>query len=160
MEYVLGSRVTHVGALNETLAFSYDVEDSSTLLLRMENGAQCVVQSNFNVPDAVSKWRLEFFGTRGRLMGDSVIGQIDGGTLNAIFLDEVADYDAVQQHKKAAEVAIEGDFGNTYRREVESFARSILEGTPLEVPASDAVHVQKVIELAYRSTEENRIFEL
>ncbi|MBR2019732.1 MAG: Gfo/Idh/MocA family oxidoreductase [Clostridia bacterium] len=160
MEYVLGSRVTHVGALNETLAFRYDVEDSSTLLMRMENGAQCVVQSNFNIPDAVSKWRLEFFGTKGRLMGDSVIGQIDGGTLNAVFLDEVPGYDAAQQHVEVPEKAIEGDFGNIYRREVESFARSILEGTPLEVPASDAVHVQKIIELAYRSTEENRIFEL
>ncbi len=160
MEYVLGSRVTHVGAFNETLAFTYNVEDTSTVLMRMENGAQCVVQSNFNVPDAAAKWRLEFFGTKGRLMGDSVIGQIDGGTLNAIFMEDVPGYDAIQNHGEASEVAIEGEFGNMYRREVESFARSILEGTPLEVPASDAVHVQKIIELAYQSTEENRIFEL
>ena len=160
MEYVLGCRVTHVGAFNETLAFSYDVEDSSTVLMRMENGAQCVVQSNFNVPDVAAKWRLEFFGTRGRLMGDSVIGQIDGGTLNAIFLDEVGGYDAAQNHDEQTEAEIKGEFGNMYRREVESFANSILNGTPLEVPATDAVHVQKVIELAYQSTQENRIFEV
>jgi alanyl-tRNA synthetase len=50
----------------------------------MKNGAQCVVQTNFNIPDEVSKWRLEFFGTRGRLMGDTIIGQNDGGKLNFV----------------------------------------------------------------------------
>ena len=160
MEYILGSRITHVTALNETVAFDYNVEDSSTVLLRMANGAQCVVQTNFNIPDEVSKWRLEFFGTRGRLMGDTIIGQNDGGKLNAVYMDEVPDYDAAQDHADAEGIEIEGDFGNMYTREVESFADSILNGTPLEVPASDAVHVQKVIELAYRSTEENRIFEV
>ena len=38
------------------------------VLLRMENGAQCVVQSNFNIPDEAAKWRLAFFGDQGRLI--------------------------------------------------------------------------------------------
>lgn len=91
MEYITGMRVTEVASMNEKIAFpepQYDVEDTSTILMRMENGAQCVVQSNFNIPDEASKWRVEFFGTKGRLLGDTMIGQIDGGKLNAVFIDK------------------------------------------------------------------------
>ena len=157
MEYIIGSRVCEVGAFNNTVAFDYDVEDSSTVILRMQNGAQCVVQTNFNIPDEVSRWRLEFFGTRGRLMGDTVIGQNDGGTLNAVFLDGVSGYSATQDHSDMKGEMLEGDFGNMYTREVESFADSILNGKPLEVPASDALHVQRVVEAAYISSSEHRL---
>ena len=157
MEYIIGSRVCEVGAFNDTVAFDYDVEDSSTVILRMQNGAQCVVQTNFNIPDEVSKWRLEFFGTRGRLMGDTIIGQNDGGKLNAAFLDGVVGYSATQNHADMEGEFLEGDFGNMYTREVESFADSVLNGTPLEVPASDALHVQKVIAAAYQSSAEHKL---
>ncbi len=160
MEYILGERVTHVTALNETVVFDYDVEDSSTVLMRMENGAQCVVQTNFNIPDAVSKWRLEFFGTKGRLLGDTIIGQNDGGSVNAVFLDSVPGYDAQQNHADAKGEELTGEFGNMYTREVESFAESVLAGAPLVVPAEDALQVQKVIAAAYQSTVENKIIKI
>lgn len=161
MEYITGMRVTHVASMNEKIAFpepQYDVEDTSTLLLRMENGAQCVVQSNFNIPDEASRWRVEFFGTKGRLLGDTMIGQLDGGKLNAVFLDKNVAYSAEQTHADDAGIDIPGDFGNLYTREIESFSDSILSGKPLAVPASDAVHVQHIMELAYRSGEELRVF--
>ena len=163
MEYITGMRVTQVAAMNEKLAFpepQYDVEDSSTILLRMENGAQCVVQSNFNIPDEVARWRVEFFGTKGRLMGDTMIGQIDGGKLNAVFLEKNTGYSSEQTHVDLEGVEIEGDFGNMYTREIESFADSVLNGRPLVVPASDAVHVQRIMEAAYRSGEEMKILKV
>lgn len=164
MEYITGMRITHVGSFNENVAFSdfpqYDVEDTSTVMLRMENGAQFVVQTNFNIPDEASKWRLEFFGTRGRLLGDTIIGQNDGGTLNAVFIEENLAYNATQDHKDDAGVNLPGEFGNMYTREIESFSDSILHKKPLEAPASSAVHVQRIMELAYRSTKELRIFEV
>lgn len=160
VEYITGSRVTHVGALNETISFDYDVEDTSTVMLRMDNGAQCVVQTNFNIPDEASKWRLELFGMKGRLLGDTIIGQNDGGTLNAVFIEKDAAYDAVQNHCDNTGIYLEGEYGNMYTREIESFCDSLINSKPLEVPASDAVHVQEIIEKAYRSTKEKRIFEV
>ena len=157
MEYITGMRVTRVASLNETITFSYDVEDTSTLLLRMENGAQCVVQTNCNIPDEAAKWRMEFFGTRGRLMGDTIIGQIDGGALNALFLEGDRQYDPGQDHQDETGVEIPGEVGNLYTREIESFSHSILTGAPREVPARDAVRVQRIMESAYRSGEEGRI---
>lgn len=160
LEYISGSRITKVGAWNETTVFHYDVEDSSTVLLRMENGAQCVVQTNYNIPDEAAKWRLEFFGTRGRLLGDTVIGQNDGGTLNGLFLEENVGYNATQDHAELKGIDMKGCFGNMYTREIESFSDSILNGTEPEVPARDAVHVQRVVELAYKSTLENKFFDI
>lgn len=162
MEYITGMRVTHVGSFNENVAFGdhpeYDVEDTSTVMMRLENGAQVVVQTNFNIPDEAAKWRLELFGTKGRLMGDTIIGQNDGGRLNAVFLEKNAAYDAAQDHNDDAGVDLPGEFGNMYTREIESFSDSILHGKSLEVPASDAVHVQRIMELAYQSGESLKMF--
>ena len=160
LEYILDSKVKQVAALNDTVVFNYNVEDSSTVLLKMSNGAQCVVATNFNIPDGAAKWRIEFFGTKGRLIGENVIGQIDGGTLKGIFMDNVGGYDAVQTHKEAAETELYGEFGNLYTREIESFADSVLNDKPLVVPASDALHVQKVVAAAYESTITKKIIDI
>lgn len=156
MQYITGSRVKEVMALNDTLSFQYEVEDTSTVLMRMENGCQCVVQSNFNVPDDAAKWRLEFFGEQGRLLGDNVIGQIDGGTLDAMYLEKQGSYNATQNTNTASAQAVDVEFGNMYAREIDSFSDSLLNGKPLEVPATQAVQVQRVMEAAYTSGETGR----
>ncbi|MBE5773588.1 MAG: Gfo/Idh/MocA family oxidoreductase [Clostridiales bacterium] len=161
IRYVTGQDVKQVAAMHDTLTFNYEVEDSSTLVMRMEKGALATVQSNFNIPDEAALWRLEFFGTRGRLAGNGVIGQIDGGTVDALFMEDVGGYDAQQSHEsKAAKAELEVEFGNAYTREVESFCLSLLNDTPLEVPAEEAVASQKVIEAAYKSNDEAKLISL
>ncbi len=160
IQYVLGTRVKQVAAFQDTLSFKYDVEDSSMVMLRMENGCQCVVQSNFNIPDAAAKWRLEFFGDQGRILGDDVIGQVDGGSLDALFLGVQGGYDAQQDKKTVEGEKIKVEFGDMYAREIASFSRSVLTDTCLEVPASEAVWVQRVLEAAYRADEEQTVVNL
>ena len=160
MQYVMGTKVKEVAAFQDTLTFHYEVEDSSMVMLRMENGAQCVVQSNFNIPDDAAKWRLEFFGDHGRLCGDTVIGQVDGGNLDALFCGEVGGYDAQQDAKTSKSEQIEVEFGNMYTREIESFSDSILNDKLLEVPAEEAVYVQKVMEAAYKSSDTKQFVQL
>ena len=160
IQYILGSRVRQVAALHDTQTFKYEVEDASAVLLRMENGAICTVQSNFNIPDEAAKWRLEFFGTQGRLLGDTVIGQVDGGSVDAMFLNEMKGYDAQQDAKETESTNLDVEFGNMYTREIVSFGESVLNGKPLTVPAQDAVDVQRVIEAAYISNNEKRIIDL
>lgn len=161
IRYVTGQNVKQVAAMHDTLSFNYEVEDSSTVLMRMENGALATVQSNFNIPDEAALWRLEFFGTRGRLAGNGVIGQIDGGSVDALFMEDVGGYDAQQSHEsKAAKAELEVEFGNAYAREVESFCLSLINGTELEVPAEEAVAAQKVIEAAYASNDGAKMINL
>ncbi len=153
LQYILGTKATQVAAFHDTLSFQYEVEDSSTVMLRMENGAQCVVQSNFNIPDDAAKWRIEVFGDQGRLIGDTVIGQVDGGTLDAMFLGAQGGYDAQQDKKDGNQTKIDVEFGNMYAREIESFSNSLLLDLPVEVPAEDAIRVQRIMEAAYQSND-------
>lgn len=150
--YIMQNKVCQVVAFNDNQIFDYEVEDASTLLLRLSDGTQCVVQSNFNIPDSASKWRFEIFGTGGRLLGDDVIGQDDRGTVDAIFLTDAESYNAQQDKVKTKGAFLDVEFGNNYTREIESFSDSVLHGTPLVAPAEDAVYVQRVIEAAYRSS--------
>lgn len=153
IQYVLGSKVCSVTSFCDTLSFRYEVEDSATVLMRLENGAHCVVQSNFNIPDSVPASRLHIFGDGGSLLADGILNQVDGGTLDAIFVRQDA-YDAQQDKKTAERMDIPVEFGNMYTREIESFSRSLLTGAPPEVPAQDAVDAQRIIEAAYRASEE------
>lgn len=155
LQYVTGSKVRRVAAFHDTLTFHYEVEDSSSALLQLENGAMCALQTNFNIPDEVAKWRFEIFGTRGRLMGDGVLGQVDGGHVDKMTVEGAKGYDAQQDGgMKAREVRLDAEFGDLYAREIESFCASILENRPLAADARDAVYVQRVVEAAYRSSDE------
>ena len=157
LQYILGCEVAEVAAFHDTLSFQYEVEDSSTVMLRMSNGCQCVVQTNFNVPDNAAKWRLELFGDQGRLLGENVIGQIDGGNLDAMFLGEQSGYNAQQDTNQSTGNKLEVSFGDMYARKISSFSASLLNDTPIEVPAAQAVQVQRVMEAAYRSAENGTV---
>ena len=62
-------------------------------------------------------------------------------------------YDAQQDKEAAASADIRVEFGNMYTKEIESFGESILMGKALEVPAEDAVQVQRIVEAAYESAK-------
>lgn len=159
MQYITGMKVTAVTAMQERITFSgedYTVDDSSTLILRMDNGAQFVVQTNFNIPDTAAKWRLDFYGTKGRLLGDMIVAQEDGGILNSITLSDTDDLLVQPEAGFGIGKNIEGNFGNMYSAEIDSFSRSIQNGTPVEVDPMDAVRVQRIIDAAYRSSREGR----
>ena len=159
MQYITDMKVTDVTAMQERITFSgedYTVDDSSTLILRMENGAQFVVQTNFNIPDTAAKWRLDFYGTRGRLLGDMIVAQVDGGVLNAVTLSDTDDLLIEPEPGFGIGKNIEGDFGNMYRAELDSFSLSVLNGTSVEVDPMDAVQVQRIIDAAYVSSRERR----
>ena len=85
---------------------------------------------------------------------------MDGGDVDALFLNEMRGYDAQQDGGKAVSEKLDVEFGNMYTREIVSFGESVLEGKPVTVPAQEAVDVQRVIEAAYRANDEKRIIDL
>lgn len=158
IEYLTGSRIKKVAGLAETLTFKYDVEDSCSALFQLENGAFGTVDANFNIPDEAVKWRLEFYGTKGSIITEGTIGQMDGGDAYVIISDDTKGYDATQDRNENGAVKLSGELGNIYGREVASFSDSILNGTPVEVPASDGARVQRVIEDIYRSAKDGKFY--
>lgn len=161
IHYVTGSQTRQVAAMHDTLAFHYEVEDSSNVMLRLDNGALCTVQSNFSIPDEAAKWRFELFGTKGRLMGNEIIGQVDGGDVEALFIEEAGGYDAQQDGNKSACVQhLTGEFGDLYQRQIDSFCDSLLNNTPFKADAREGLFAQQVVQAAYQSNDENRIITL
>jgi len=161
IHYVTGSRTIQVAAMHDTLAFGYEVEDSSNVLLRLENGALCTVQSNFSVPDEAAKWRFELFGTKGRLMGSEIIGQVDSGEVEALYVEDAGSYDAQQDgRREACAQKLTGEFGDLYQRQISSFCNSLLNDLPFEVDAREGLFAQQVVQAAYASNDEKRIISL
>lgn len=161
IHYVTGSKTCQVAAMHDTLAFGYEVEDSSNVLLRLENGALCTIQSNFSIPDEAAKWRFELFGTKGRLLGSEIIGQVDGGSVEALYVEDAGSYDAQQDGSRNAQIQhLSGEFGNLYQRQIESFCNSLLNNKPFEADAREGLFAQQVVQAAYCSNDENRIVSL
>ena len=77
-----------------------------------------------------------------------------------MFLGEQGNYVAQQDTNKAVGQSIDVEFGNAYAREIESFSNSLLTGAPVEVPAQQAVQVQRIMEAAYKSNDEGKIIKI
>jgi len=156
IQYISGYKTKKVAGMTNTLTFDYEVEDSGAILVELENGALCHIESHFNIPDDAAKGRLEFYGTKGSMMAEGTISQIEGGTLEVNFSDDTKQYDAQQDRIENRTRKIEVEFGNMYTKEIESFSDSILNDTKIQVPATDGLQIQSVIEAAYTSSKNNK----
>jgi len=159
LQYIIGDNVTSVSALIGTKTFEYEVEDSATVLMKFANGAYATVDSNFNIPDNAAECRLEIYGTKGSILASGTISQVEGGNFR-LLLSQDSEYSAIQDRSSSGEVEVKVTFGNMYTKEIESFGESILNGMPVEVPATDALQVQRIVEAAYKASKEGRVVEV
>jgi predicted dehydrogenase len=156
IQYVLGSEAETVVAFSGTNTFSYEVEDSGTILFRTGDGAFCTVESYFNIPDKAARCRFEVYGTGGSMLAEGTIGQEQAGRLEILLTEENKAYDQGQSRMDAVPFVAELEVGNLYTKEIESFSASILIGAPVEVPLADAIQVQRIIEAAYEAAGTER----
>jgi predicted dehydrogenase len=156
LEFVAGSKVVSVMAYNQSLVHDYRSEDTSTVILRLQSGAQMVVDSLFNVPDAASRGLLEIYGTRGALYGEATIGQMPTGRITAMLSDQ-GDYDAQQERTPTTRTFdLEAEPVNMYGAEIEQFSQAILTGGTPAMNGEEARWNLKVVEACYRSSLEGR----
>ena len=106
------------------------------MLMKMNNGATAYVDANFNIPDNAAKCRLEFYGTKGSILAEGTISQVESGKIELTLSDDVAQYNAKQD------------------RNISSFANAILNNTEPEITADEAVLVQRIVEKAYAASED------
>lgn len=160
IQYISGHKAKRVAGMASTLTFDYEVEDSGAILVELDNGALCHIESNFNIPDDAAKGRLEFYGTKGCLLAEGTISQIESGQLEVTFSDDTRAYDAKQDRQENRTRMIQVEFGNMYTKEIESFSDSIINDSAVMVPASDGIQIQRVIEAAYLSSRRNEYIKL
>lgn len=156
LQYVIGSKIKEVFAFTDTLTFKYPVEDSSTTMLRFENGAHAVVDAFFNVPDSAGQCRLEFYGNKGSIIGEGTIGQAPTGKMVAYLSDDAKAYDP-QQAKSSLDVTVrEVDYTpvNMYAAEMDYLSRCISTGvTPTVNTGEEGLRILKVARAAYESSQ-------
>jgi predicted dehydrogenase len=155
LQYITGSKIKEVFAYTDTLTFKYPVEDSSTTMLKFENGAHAVVDAFFNVPDAAGQARLEIYGNKGSIQAEGTIGQMPGGRMCAYISSDSKDYDP-QQSKESLDVArraIERKPVNMYAQEMDYLSSCIEKGAAPEIStAEDGLFILKVARAAYESS--------
>ena len=152
IQYVINSKASSVTGMNGTKTFGYDVDDSGSILFETENSAYCYVDVNFNIPDDAARCRFEIYGTKGSMLAEGTISQVEGGKLDVVLLNDKKEYDAQQNRGEVNPLEINVTFGDMYTKNVESFCNSILNNSVVEIPLEDALQLQKVIEAAYDSS--------
>lgn len=159
LQHIIGSSIKEVFAFTDTLTFKYPVEDSSTTMLRFENGAHAVVDAFFNVPDAAGQDKLEIYGNKGSIQAEGTIGQLPTGKMVAYLSDSSKDYDP-RQSKDSLQVTVrEIDYEpvNMYAAELDYLSECIETNTaPRLNTGEDGLCILNVAKAAYESAVTGR----
>ena len=156
MRCVTGLNAVEVTGIAGNQVFRYGVEDAGTVLFRMENGAICCVESNFNIPDAAARCRFELYGTKGSIMAEGTISQTDSGRMEVLCADDSLGYDAAQDRGELKPLNVTAQTGDLYQQEIEAFGNAVINGTEPPVSARDGIQSQRIIEAAYQSSQQKR----
>lgn len=159
IQYITGLKAVQIAGMTGNQIFQYGVEDAGSVLMKMNNGSMCYVDSNFNIPDDAARCKLEFYGTKGSIMAEGTISQVEGGELEVLSSDDSLEYDATQERNTTKPMKIDVEFGNMYTKEIEAFGNAILNNSPVPVTAEEAIFNQKIVEAVYKS-QENRAYEV
>ena len=154
IHYITGLKAVEVAAFNQTQTFNYEVDDSSNVIMKMDNGSVAYVDSNFNIPDAASVAKLEIYGTKGSIVAHGTLAQAEVGNVDILISDDSLAYDASQARGELTPVSLSDvPLGNMYTKEIDGLCDAITEGTLPPVSIESAIYDQKIIEAAYKSTE-------
>ena len=159
LQYITGLKARGVMALCDTQTFHYEVDDSASIIMKMDNGAHAYVDVNFNIPDDAAQSRLEIYGTKGSIIADGTLGQEEVGRVKISIAEETG-YDAMQNRDKVNSYFLKPASGNMYTKEIEAFSASILGNTEPPVSIRDGIFVQEIVEATYASSDTGRFIEL
>ena len=157
IEFITGSRTKRVTGFTDTRTFSYDVDDCCQLLIQLENGAVAYIDGAFNMlgtpglNGGPAGMLLEVYGTKGSILAQGTIGQLETGTISAY---------AIDADGKRKELSFDPNFTNMYTKEVEAFTETVMNDTVPPVSFEDGLWIQKVAEAAYLAQEEARVVEV
>lgn len=147
LQYFTDMKAKEVVGLSGNQIFTYpDTEDTATALMRMENGALFTVEANFNIPDSIGGCKFEIYGTKGSLVAEGTVGQVESGR---VVLTQ-------QNENQAVSETLDYISGNMYTKEIEAFSKAILEESQVPVTASEAIYNQKIVEAVYESQESGK----
>jgi len=160
LEWIMDSRIVEVAGFTDLLVQDYPtpVEDTSTIVVKFDNGAHGIVDNYFNIPDAAAQNALEIFGTKGSVIAKGTIGQDPTGNMFSILQDEETGYDANQVRN--VEVQKEDyDFEGIglYGQMITIFSDCIMNDGEPPAGLENGRHSVKVVDAIYRASREKKV---
>lgn len=160
LEWIMGARIVEVVGFQDLMTHAYPtrIEDASTVLVRLSNGAHGIVDNYFNLPDAAAQNALELHGTQGSLIGQGTLGQDPTGRLFGILQPRPTGYNAQQARDGDArreEYRLEGR--GIYGQMMADFTRCLIERAESPIGLEDGRHSMAVVEAIYRAVRERRV---
>ena len=156
-EFIIGSRTKRVTGFTDTRTFSYDVDDCCQLLIQLENGAVAYIDGAFNMHGTPglnggpAGMLLEVYGTKGSILAQGTVGQVETGTISAFVIGADGKREALE---------FEPNFTSMYAKEIAAFGEAVMNDTVPPVSFEDGLWIQKVAEAAYLAQEEARVVEV
>ena len=150
IRYISGLEIAETTGFTGNQIFKYSVDDAGIGVYKMENGALCVVEAAFNIPDDVSISKLEFYGTKGCITARGTLSQVEDGEVQVLAINDAGEYDAQQNRSTVEPVTLSGAGGNMYTKEIEAFGKAVLGEGDIPVTAEDAICSQQAIEEIYK----------
>jgi predicted dehydrogenase len=159
LEWIFSSRIVEVFAFHDSLVQNYDVEDTSTAIVRFENGAHGIIDNYFNVPDQAAKNYLELYGSLGSIQAAGTIGQDPTGTFTSNTVPAGMTYSANQV--RDADGGFKSEFHQyqgvpMYGTIVKLFSEAVATGGEPPVSAEVGYHNVQVIMALYESARGNK----
>jgi len=155
LQFLLNDSVESVCGYISTKEFSYEVEDSASILFKMKKGTVCYVDSYFNIPDAAAKCLLEIYGTKGSIIAGGTIGQDGGGEIKLTISDQSGGYESMQQrNEEILNTKLEYDKKNIYAKQIESFSDCILCDLQPDTTIEEAHEEMLIIEAMYKAASQ------
>jgi predicted dehydrogenase len=158
LEMLFSSKVKEVMAFQDTLIQDYKVEDTSTVLLRFQNGSIGIVDNCFNIPDKASLNRLEVYGSGGSILTEGSIGQEPFGKMFT-YVAPQRGYEALQERAEAQEVEgkeVKVEPVRIYAAEIDHISECILDGKTPEINGELGLWSVKVVSACYESANAGR----
>jgi predicted dehydrogenase len=160
LEWIMGAEIVEVQGFQDTLVQKYPtkIEDTSTLLVRLSNGAHGIVDNYFNLPDAAAQNTLELHGTKGSILGRGTIGQDPTGFMSSILQSDETSYDPNQIRNidvERQEYHLEAT--GLYGQMISAFSQCILENRQPPIGLADGRRNVAVTLAAYKAVSERRV---
>ena len=144
LSYLTSLKICEVTGITGNQIHEYpDTEDAGTGVFKMNNGAIFTVEANFNLSDELGGCRFEIYGTEGTIAAEGTLGQVETGEVRYKLKSEL----------ERGWQTLSYESGNMYTKETSLFADAFLAGSPVPVPASEAILDQKAVEAVYESCE-------
>ena len=159
LEYILDARITEVTAMMGTLVQDYEVDDSSVVLARFDNGAIGVVDNYFCIPDDAVENRLEIYGSGGSLLAAGTIGQNSAGSLTLISSPQ-AEYAAQQERAGGGREVLTPTPVSIYAAEVDHMSECIEKGISPMISGEEGLWNQRLLAACYDSARTGRAVEV